>query len=100
LKLAIVFTLTATSALADYSTHKSVTPFIENPCTEVLAAIDTPETTIEAIAQMSMAWGFILGYDAASGGLHDGEQTTLVRLREACANNPETPITVLMDGFR
>ena len=100
MRILIALALSATPAIADYSGHKSMTPFTEGPCSEVLDAIDTPETSIEAIARMGMAWGFILGYDAASDGLHGQEETTLIRLRKACDENPETPAATLLDGFR
>lgn len=100
MRLSFILALTATPALADYSSHDGVALFTESPCTEAVAAIDTSETTLQAIARMGMAWGFLLGFDTANNGLQGDEETTLIRLRKACAENPETPAATLLRSFR
>ena len=42
-----------------------------------------------AMARQGMAWGFVLGFDHANGGLWDGDQSTLSRFTAACSVHPE-----------
>lgn len=90
----------ATPAIAGYSEHETVKLFTERPCAEALAVIQSEETTIEALARMGMAWGFLLGYDTASGGLDGPSETTLERLEDACGMNPEKTAAAILDSLR
>ena len=102
---AVALALSATAAHADYSNHPATQTFTQAPCTEAIAAIDqnpeadTLEATTANIARQGMIWGFLLGYDTAKGGLQGSEETTLTRLRKACAASPETPARDLLDAF-
>ena len=87
------------SAADGYSDHTSVVMYRDRPCTVVIAAIDA-DTTLATTPVQGMIWGFLLGYDTASGGLHGTDETTLIRLRKACAAAPETPALTLLNGFR
>lgn len=88
-----------TIAAADgYADHKGVTPWRDQPCTVVIGAIDAG-AALAAMPAQAVTWGFLLGYDTANGGLHGNEETTLVRLRKACAASPETPALTLLEGF-
>lgn len=106
MRLALLLTIAATSANADYSGHPFVQLFTERPCTEAVAAIDQRPPTenidamVLAIAEQGAAWGFLLGFDQARGGLHDGSATTLERLRKACAEAPGRPAAELLDGLK
>lgn len=97
-----VAVLCATPASADYSGHRAVTLFTEKPCTQAVAAIDRtpPSDNIDAlvlgVAEQGMAWGFLLGFDTAAGGLDDGKETTLTRLRDACADSPKSTAVDLL----
>lgn len=87
--------------------------FTQEPCGEVIAAIDwadtaSPEAIIlergmkgltQDMAVSSMMWGMLLGYDLHSGGLHTPEQTTLERLRAACEAAPSNSAKTILDGF-
>lgn len=110
--IAALAALSAAPAAADYSDHRGVRLFSDRPCTEALATIDQPldrytdrglaslpDAAREAAAQ-AMAWGFVLGFDTAAGGLHGDGRTTLERLRLACAMNPDTPALDLLRGFQ
>lgn len=111
----------ASPALADdnsYAGHKGVLLFTEAPCGAVIDAIDLPTPEYPSDTEVffygtkphfqrmgdrqaitGMAWGFILGYDTAKGGLHDDKKSTLERLREACEAEPQTPAVKLLDGL-
>lgn len=115
--IALALMAAPASALPAYDEHKGVVIFTQAPCTEVIAAIDAdapdPEdldmvlhgvggylkSLTEVLAVKSMAWGFILGFDAASGGLHSETETTLERLRLVCARTPERPAAEILTGF-
>ena len=46
------------------------------------------EDWAKSLAVQAIVWGYILGFDAAHDGLWRGEETTLERLKTACANDP------------
>lgn len=107
-----VAALSAGTAHADYSDQAARVIFDSSPCTGFVAGIDADLDGIveglneaewqalgRAIARQGMFWGILLGYDTAKGGLESGEQTTLMRLRLACAMNPEVSARRLLDGF-
>lgn len=106
LALALIASFFAVPALADYSDHRGVTLFTEKPCTEAVGTIDGSmargdlDSTVRNIAAHGMAWGFILGFDTAHGGLEGDEETTLIRLRKACAETPDATAMELLRGFR
>lgn len=106
-------TLCASPALAEgYENHGGVQLFSE-PCANALEQIDWINTVdadgyvltygvhgmARAAAASAMAWGFVLGYDARAGGLHTSEQTTLERLREGCAANPDMSAKAILDAL-
>lgn len=89
-----------TAVLGDgYSGHKAVVQYREKPCTVIVAAIDA-DASLETIATQGMLWGFLLGFDAANGGLQGSEETTLVRLRKACAADPDKSALSILEGFK
>ena len=90
----------AAPAAADYSDHSGVQLFTKKPCTAAMAAIDYDGQAIMAVAEQGMSWGFLLGFDAALGGLAGDHETTLQRLRTACAASPDTPAADLLHGFK
>lgn len=98
----------APSLAGDYSSHRGVTLFTQEPCAEVFQFLDGEEPDVLVVgleglashlAQYAMAWGFILGYDAARGGLHEGEKTTLMRLRDECEAAPERTAFEILESF-
>lgn len=86
-------------APASYSEHEGVTLFTERPCTEAIAVIDDPGKDIPSLARMGAAWGWLLGYDTARGGLHSEGKTTLQRLRIACAAEPTATALEILERF-
>lgn len=96
------------SFAGDYSGHHGVTLFTQERCTAVIEILDGDEPDLlmvgveglgSYLAAHGMAWGFILGYDTARGGLHDGEKTTLMRLREECAATPDRTAFDILESF-
>lgn len=98
--IATALTVLSAPALADgYAEHDGVILWTDRPCTEAVGSIDAAPNTLADVAAAGMAWGFLLGYDTARGGLQGDEETTLTRLRKACAQSPETPAIDLLSGF-
>ncbi|MHA7852200.1 hypothetical protein [Roseovarius sp.] len=97
MRIIAILALMGTPAIAEYSDHQTVQLFSNAPCTEAVGLLDaplmdgTPEMVANQAVEKGMAWGFILGFDAAHGGLSDETDTTLVKLRKACAASRETP---------
>ena len=100
MRLAIIAALITGPAFAGYAEHPGVTLFTEKPCTAAVAAIDYDGNAMPALAEKGMAWGFLLGFDTAAGGISGDNETTLVRLRSACADSPDTPAIKLLEGFK
>lgn len=98
MRIFLALVLSASPAVADYSTHDGVTIFTEQPCTRIIEVLDSTE--IDVLPIVGMTWGFILGYDSAAGGLQGNEETTLIRLRKACEESPETPAAEILESFR
>lgn len=99
LLLAAIIAAPTMAAADGYSDHKAVAMYRDKPCTVVIGAIDA-DATVATMAVHGMVWGFLLGYDTANGGLQGGDKTTLIRLRKACADSPETPALDLLKGFK
>jgi len=98
----------APSFAEGYAEHDAVLMFTEGPCTKVMELLDGDEPDpiavglegmINYFASYGMTWGFILGYDTARGGLHEGDKSTLVRLREDCAAAPEKTAFEILESF-
>lgn len=118
MRLAIVLlTLPELAAADGYGRHATVELFTKAPCLEVIALLDgdgpafpdnpTPEEQTAYWREVGTwsgrigpAWGFILGFDAAKGGLQgeDGS-TTLERLREECSHRPDLPAIIHLEGM-
>mgnify|MGYP005864495513 CR=1 FL=1 len=101
------FTCFAGAAFAQgYSDHDGVKSFTQEPCAGVFDTLEAepdimngPEAFGAALGEMGMTWGFILGYDTARGGLHEGDKTTLARLREECEAAPEKTAFEILESF-
>lgn len=85
-------------AAQGYVDHKAVKTYRDRPCTEVVGTIDG-QATFDGIGTQGMLWGFLLGYDQAKGGLQGSEETTLIRLRKACAADPSASALSLLESF-
>lgn len=115
---AIAAMLPSTALTESYEAHKGVLIFTEAPCGAVIEALDAvvppPPTDTERFfygttpwfeyvghihAMQGMAWGFMLGYDTARGGLNTDEQSTLERFRDACAKSPDMTGRAVLDAF-
>lgn len=103
LYLIAVLTLIA----APVSAHEMQDKFANNKCGDVLALIDNPERgdkSVEALVTsagaMAMAFGYMLGFEAATGrDLSGNAATLLTRLREDCAASPERTALELLSGY-
>lgn len=101
--------ITSPAIAGGYDANPVYLAFAKGPCSEVIGAIDDPDMTAainkgpqamaEVLAMQAGFFGFIVGFDAASGGLHDGDTTTLSRLREACASDPFATALSILEGL-
>lgn len=97
------FALAAGPSMAEgYGDHHGVTIFTERPCGDALAALDgdTARPITERLAAQGMAWGFLLGYDTARGGLDRDGQTTLELFRAACQRSPRLTGKAILDDLK
>ena len=89
-----------------YDGNPAVLAFRDRPCAEVLEVIYVREAagltlqeTMGLISQKNLYMGFIMGFDIAQDGLRGEADSTLARLREACAGAPEATALELLEGF-
>jgi hypothetical protein len=89
-----------------YGDSGVVQAFRDRPCGEVLELIDLREVTGLSLGESlgvagtrNLYLGFVVGFDAAHGGLHAEGATTLARLREACVAEPGASALSLLEGF-
>jgi len=97
-------TATATGATPHLPDHPYQARFIERPCTEVIALIDSPDPeTLDAIAtwaaNIGMTFGILLGYELAHPGIRGDHETILTRLRRDCAATPDRPALDLLRSY-
>ena len=91
--------LCAGPALAE--PHMMTAAFAELPCTETLDHIENPAMTPEGIGNMGMAFGYLLGFQAANGGDLSGErETVLQRILADCAAAPEMTALEILETYR
>lgn len=80
--------------------HMMTVAFAERPCADVLDYIENPEMTPEGIGNMGMAFGYLLGFQAANGGDLSGEhETVLQRITLDCAERPGETAFNLLKGY-
>lgn len=69
--------------------HKMALTYSDQLCGEVVQLIDAPAPSFEGAGTMALAFGYLLGFEAANGGDLSGDQeTVLKRFRSACAESP------------
>ena len=89
-----------------YADHQHVQTFVSEPCSAVMSFFEAEgpeESGMEAQIMFQLMqgvyFGFILGYDTARGGLHEGDQSTLARLHEECASAPDKTAFEILESF-
>lgn len=90
--------LCASPAIAE--PHMMTRAFAERPCGETLDYIENPTPTPEGIGNMGMAFGYLLGFQAAKGwDLSDESDTILQRLVADCASSPDQTALALLERY-
>lgn len=87
--------------------HEMQDNFANRKCGEVLALIDSPErgdksvkSLVMSAGAMAMAFGYLLGFEAASGRELKGDaETLLTRLRNDCLEFPDKTALELLLGY-
>ena len=104
--LCLALLLPGTAWAQGYADNPAVVAFRDRSCAEVLDVVYlrevaglTLQETIGLVSRKNLYMGFILGFDAARGGLEGGAESTVARLREACATDPEATTLELLEGF-
>jgi hypothetical protein len=74
--------------------------FADRACAEALRHIENPTMTPEGIGSMGMAFGYLLGFQAAKGGDLSGESETLLqRIKADCAAQPDATALELLESY-
>lgn len=87
--------------------HEMQDNFANKKCGYVLALIDSPDSgdkSVKALVMgagaMAMAFGYLLGFEAASGReLKGNSETLLTRLRTDCAASPDKAALELLSRY-
>lgn len=101
MRLVVPFLLMPATVTAE--PHWMSVIYQEAPCSEIIATIDAPnleggsvKAQTERLGRMTMAFGFLLGYQAATRPLNADKDTVLQKFREVCAADPgKTGLQVL-----
>lgn len=95
--------LMATTATAEnidgIQNHDVQKRFLQEPCSAVIGAIDTPAPGAIGVGEMAMTFGFLMGFEALHPGIRGDHETILMRLRTDCANQPEKTAMALLMGY-
>lgn len=89
----------ASAETAGIQNHDVQKLFIEQPCGAVIQAIDEPKPTPEGLGNMTMAFGFLMGFEAAHPGIKGDQETILKRLRADCAQGSTATAFDLLNGY-
>lgn len=89
------------------SAHEMQDSFANQECGDILALIDSPERgdkSVKALVlsagTMAMAFGYLLGFEAAQGrDLSGDSETLLTRLRNDCTASPNATALELLSGY-
>lgn len=96
----LVTCLVVCSSPALAEPHVMTTNFALLPCVETLNYIENPVMTPEGIGNMGMAFGYLLGFQAANGDDLSGErETVLQRILADCAERPGETAFNLLKGY-
>ena len=87
--------------------HDMQDNFANKKCGEALALIDAPDrgdgstkTLVMSAGAMAMAFGYLLGFEAAAGrDLSGSADTLLKRLRSDCNESPDKTALELLLGY-
>lgn len=91
----------------DGQAHELQDDYASLPCSEVVSRIDSPDmgdmspkAMLKGAGEMAMAFGYLLGFEAAQGRDLNGEsKTLLVRLREDCAASPDQTALEILQSY-
>jgi hypothetical protein len=99
LVMATLLPCAALADTADIQNHEVQVMFLTSPCKTTVATIDQAAPTPKGMGKMTMAFGFLMGFEAAHPGIRGTHETILKRLREDCANDPSTTAMDLLNGY-
>lgn len=104
LKTTLIFAtlLTATAVWADVDgiqNHPIQKMFMEDPCMSVILTIDGTESGLKNVAMMTMAFGFLMGFEADHPNIRGEHETVLMRLRADCSIDSNKTAFELLQGY-
>jgi len=90
--------LVASPAIAE--PHYITTAMADVPCADALAYITDPKPDWKGAGNMGMAFGYLLGYQAATGGdLSGNRETILKRITADCDESPDKTALEILKGY-
>lgn len=94
--IAAAICLIATTAEAQ---HPVQSAYEAEPCMTIIATLDATPGNLDQAAKQAMIWGYMLAIDAIFPTIKTAKQTTLERLRAACAETPNRPALEILKGL-
>jgi hypothetical protein len=84
---------------AGIQNHKVQQLFMTQPCIMVINTIDRPDGDVFGGGMMTMAFGFLMGFEAAHPGIRGDQETILKRLRADCTIDSNQTAFDLLQGY-
>jgi hypothetical protein len=74
--------------------------FADQPCGQALSYISDPRPDLRGQGNLGMAFGYLLGFQAAKGGDLSGDyETILKRITADCEASPEKTVLEILVGY-
>ena len=98
MRLVFALALAASPAIAE--PHYMTTAMKDQPCGTSLATINAPKGGLKGAGEMAMAFGYLLGFQAAKGGDISGDAATVLkRVTSDCEANPDRTVLQILSGY-
>lgn len=93
-------TTAATAQTPGIQNHPVQDLFADQPCSAVIREIDDAEPDPISLGKMVMAFGYLMGFEAANPHIRGTSETILKRLRADCATQPNRTALDLLNSYR
>lgn len=98
----IALALCATAATAEtdgIQNHEVQRLFMDQPCMAAVKTIDDPKPSPKSMGMMTMAFGFLMGFEASHPHIRGDYDTILKRLRDDCTDKTTATAFDLLQGY-
>jgi hypothetical protein len=94
-----LWTTEATAETDGIQNHAIQKMFMEQPCMAAIKTIDEPNPSPKSIGMMTMAFGFLMGFEASHPNIRGDYDTILKRLRADCTAETTDTAFEMLQGY-